>query len=84
MPRPYATDGTPTDDKIVHLHYFSGGSDWYIVERDSSDEQLQAFGLACLQGEYPEWGYISIQELIENGVELDLYFTPRPVSRLER
>ena len=28
------------------LHYFHRGGDWYIVERDSSDEQRQAFGAA--------------------------------------
>jgi len=41
--------------------------------------QHQAFGLASM-GDDPELGYISICELIELGVELDLYFTPVPIG----
>lgn len=80
MPGPYKSI-QPVQDAIVHLHYFRGEMDWYIVEKDSSREQLQAYGRADL-GYGPEWGYICIQELIENGVELDLYFTPCKVSEL--
>lgn len=62
---------------LFHLHYFFRGCDWYIQEKDiqSEDGQIQAFGLANL-GFGAELGYISIQELVENGVELDLHFTP--------
>ena len=42
-------------------------------------EQLQAFGLADL-GYGPEYGYISIEELLENGVELDFHYRPRTVA----
>lgn len=81
MPKPYETN-SQGKNAIIHLHYFSGGSDFYITERDSSDEQLQAFGLVCLNGErqYAEQGYISIQELIECGVELDLHWTPKTLQ----
>jgi hypothetical protein len=77
MPTPYET----TEQGIaapVSLHYFKGGSDWYIVEKDSSEEQLQAFGYACLNGDKinAEMGYINIEELIKCDVELDLYWTP--------
>ncbi len=64
------------------LHYFGRGGDWYIIERDSTDEQHQAFGIACLTGEYPEKGYISIAELLENSVELDLHWTPKTIGEL--
>lgn len=77
MPKPYET----TEQGIaapVSLHYFKGGSDWYIVEKDSSEEQLQAFGYACLNGDKinAEMGYINIEELIKYGVEFDLYWKP--------
>ncbi|PKN69066.1 MAG: hypothetical protein CVU54_12205 [Deltaproteobacteria bacterium HGW-Deltaproteobacteria-12] len=77
MPTPYET----TEQGIaapVSLHYFKGGSDWYIVEKDSSGEQLQAFGYACLNGDKinAEMGYINIEELIKCDVEFDLYWTP--------
>jgi hypothetical protein len=77
MPGPGETDSQ--DDPTISLHYFMGGSDWWILERDVTlDEQHQAFGLACLNGDVlnAELGYISIKELISFGVELDLYFEP--------
>jgi hypothetical protein len=77
MPKPYETTEQGIDAP-VSLHYFQGGSDWYIVEKDSSEEQLQAFGYACLNGDKinAEMGYINIEELIKCDVEFDLYWTP--------
>lgn len=83
MPKVYEQDGKG-DAAVAHLHYFNGNCDWYITERDFSDEQLQAFGLASLHGEYPEIGYISIAELIRHGVEIDLHFKPTPLGELKR
>jgi hypothetical protein len=96
MPKTYETDGSPGKD-LATLHYFKGGSDWWIIEKDAGspdDEvegiQAQAFGLACLNGdvENAELGYISIAELIKHGVELDLYYKPESIgtikARLER
>lgn len=77
------------DQAMVALHYFSGSSDWWIIERDigcEDDEipgiQMQAYGFACLNGwtDCAELGYINIQELIDNGVELDLYWQPKPLA----
>lgn len=92
-PKTYETDNIETKDKITHLHYFLGGVEAWIVERDIGDgtetpgegEQLQAFGKITLTGDKDdaEWGYISIQELIENGVELDLYFEPQNVRLIQ-
>ena len=80
MPTTYETDGQG-DQAVAHLHYFTPTCDWYITERDSEEEQLQAFGLACVWEE--EVGYISIQELIEAGAELDLYWTPKTLSQVK-
>lgn len=83
MPKTYEQDGKG-DDAVAHLHYFNGNMDWYITERDMEDEQLQAFGLASLGFDTPELGYISILELIENRVELDLHFTPTTIGELKK
>ena len=70
---------------LAHLHYFIGGCDWWIVEKDSDPDQagqVQAFGIADL-GMGAELGYISIPELLENGAELDLYYTePKTIGEL--
>lgn len=79
MPVTYDTDGQG-QRAIAQLHYFTCGCDWYITERDQVTEQLQAFGLANL-GYGGELGYISLVEILECGAELDLYWTPKPLSR---
>lgn len=60
MPKTYETDGQGKT-AVAHLHYFIGGCDWYITERDMEREQLQAFGLANL-GHGGELGYISLRK----------------------
>lgn len=78
MPVTYEQDGLG-DDAIVHLHYFAGGANWYITEKDmSGDGTLQAFGWAELFPGEGEFGYISIADLVRSPrVELDLHWTPR-------
>ena len=75
MPVTYAQNGKG-DQAVVHLHYFHHGSDWYITEKDMDGGVDQAFGFAILNGDTQnaELGYISIAELVESGVELDLHF----------
>lgn len=80
MPVTYQTDGQGMD-AIVHLHYFTGGADWYITERDCETEQLQAFGSVNL-GYGAELGYINIVELLACGAELDLHWTPKKLSEI--
>ena len=83
MPKVYEQDGKG-DDAIVYLHYFRGNMDWYITERDFElDEQIQAFGLADLGMGSPELGYISIEELTDAGVELDLHWTPKTLAEVK-
>lgn len=84
MPQTYQQDGIG-DRAIVSLHYFIGGADWYITERDSDpdgDGQIQAFGLADLFGDGGELGYISIPEITGAGGELDFYFAPRTLGEV--
>ncbi|AEJ01298.1 hypothetical protein Nit79A3_1466 [Nitrosomonas sp. Is79A3] len=81
MPKTYGQDGMG-DKAIAYLHYFKGAGDWHITEKDMEDEQLQAFGLANI-GYGGELGYISIQELIDAGVELDLYWTPKTIGEIK-
>lgn len=80
-PKTYETEDIKTNDKIAYLHYFTGGSDWYIIEKDSEPEQLQAFGYVILNGdlENAEFGYINIEE-VKKYAELDLYWTPTKIG----
>ncbi len=83
MPKTYEQDGMG-DKAVAYLHYFSGGCDWYITEKDMEDEQHQAFGWADL-GYGGELGYISLVELCRcPGVELDLHFTPTKLGTIKQ
>lgn len=86
MPVTYEQDGKG-DEAIVHLHYFLGQTDWWITEKDmTGDGRQQAFGFACLNGwtDCAELGYISIEDLIEVGAELDLYWTPKTLGEVRK
>ena len=71
---------------VARLHYFLGHIDAWIVELDKGatddtpeDYQRQAWGKVDL-GYGPEAGYISIPELLQAGMELDLHWIPRPIE----
>ncbi len=84
MAKSYEQDGKG-DEAVVYLHYFHGGSDWYITEKDQDGGVQQAFGYAVLNGDEQnaELGYISIEELTGLGVELDLHFDPRTLGQVK-
>ena len=78
IPKLYATDGIPPEDKKVYVKFFSNASRhrWYIVEFDGNDTM---FGYTEVGGS-GEWGYISLKELygLKNqfrmpAVERDIY-----------
>jgi len=88
LPKLYQTEKIHTEDKIIHLHFFLGGCDWYIAEYDGQDTM---FGFAILNGDTQnaEWGYISLNELQEisiNGIEVDrdLYWQPQKASKIDK
>ena len=62
IPPIYGQDGKGKN-AVVWMHYFAGGSDWYITELDKKENR--AFGYVILNGdvEMSELGYISIDEL---------------------
>ena len=37
LPRLYETEQVGLKDKLVQLHFFIGGSDWYAIEFDGQD-----------------------------------------------
>lgn len=90
IPRLYETEHIPLQDKIVHLHFFIGGSDWYVTEYDGND---LFFGFAILNNDMgnSEWGYVSFAELksisihgIEIDCELEPFWQPTPVSSIPK
>jgi hypothetical protein len=62
IPKLYETENVPLKDKLIHLHFFIGGCDWYVAEYDGED---LFWGYAILNNDFEmaEWGYVSFQEL---------------------
>jgi hypothetical protein len=82
MPTTYQTDGQGDAVKVI-LHYFHGGCDWHIIEKDVDGGTSQAFGLANL-GNGAELGCISIDELTQHHIELDFYWTPKTLGEIKQ
>lgn len=86
MPKTYDQENLG-EEAVVHLHYFTGGCDWWITEKDMDTDgegQVQAFGYADLgDPQNAELGYISIKELCEvRTMNVDLYWTPITLREL--
>ena len=62
IPKLYETEHIPLKDKLIYLHFFIAGCDWYIAEYDGND---LFWGFAILNNDHhnAEWGYISFNEL---------------------
>lgn len=62
IPRLYETESVSSQDKLIHLHFFFGGSDWFVAEFDGEDT---FWGFVILNGDSrnAEWGYFSFHEL---------------------
>ncbi|MFW9873890.1 MAG: DUF2958 domain-containing protein [Candidatus Thorarchaeota archaeon] len=89
IPRLYETENIPLKEKLIYLHFFMGGCDWYIAEYDGED---LFFGFAVLNSDYDnaEWGYISFKELKELKLEwlevdcvLEEYWEVRKASEID-
>jgi len=90
IPKLYETEHVPLNDKLIHLHFFIGGSDWFVCEYDGDD---LFWGYAILNNDFhmAEWGYFSLSELktislngIEIDCELEQYFPVRKASKISR
>lgn len=62
IPKLYETENVPLKNKLIWLHFFIGGSEWFICEYDGEDLM---FGFCILNNdlEMAEWGYVSFKEL---------------------
>jgi hypothetical protein len=90
IPNLYETEHISLKDKLVHLHFFIGGCDWFIAEFDGKD---LFWGFAVLNNdlEMAEWGYISFSELksiklngwLEVDCELEEYWKVRTAKEVE-
>lgn len=77
VPELYSTEEVPFEKKIIHQKYDIEriGFYWLIAELDQKENL--AYGYANLNNDsFAEWGYVSIDELVQNGAVLDRYWKP--------
>jgi hypothetical protein len=73
IPKLYETENIRPQDKLIHLHCFIGGCDWFVAEFDGGD-LFWGFAILNQDFEMAEWGYASFNELRSinvNGIEID-------------
>ena len=72
VPALYTSEHLDCKDKIIYLHFFIDGCDWYVAEFDGED---LFFGYVNLNDPFnAEWGYFSLKELDAinvKGIEID-------------
>jgi len=85
IPPLYSTEEVPLKEKIIHKHFFIGGSDWYACEHTDG----LFFGFVILNNDYEmaEWGYFSLEELDSVKVSFleidhDLHFEPMQAQQI--
>jgi len=87
LPALYGTEKVGLKNKVIQVHFFLGGCDWYGVEFDGED---LFWGYCILNNDFhnAEWGYFSLQELASIRkpfmVEKDRYWTVRKASEVEK
>lgn len=91
LPGLYETEQVPLEDKIIHLHFFIGGCDWYIAEFDGND---LFWGFAILNNDLQcaEWGYVAFSELkaikidgwLEVDCEIEDHWKVKKASEIEK
>ncbi len=90
LPNLYETEEVAARDKLIHMHFFLGGCDWYVAEYGQADRLF--FGYAILNEDLQnaEWGYMSFDELRDvrtpRGIEVDrdLHWRIRKASEVEK
>ncbi len=85
LPALYSQENT--DDPLVQVKFFYGGSTWGATEFDPKEDLF--FGWATHGNGGAELGYFSLAELESfrgrfGGIERDRYFEPIPLSQFKQ
>ena len=63
IPGLYSAEHVPLKEKMIYMHFFIGGCDWYGAEYDSKESIFFGFAILNNDLEMAEWGYFSLEEL---------------------
>lgn len=82
---------TGQSDGVAYIRYFGGPVTIHLTEKDRGETeagwqphepQIQASGLIEILPNYPEYGYVNLEEIMRGfpGLEMDLHFNPTLVD----
>ena len=88
IPGLYSSEHIPLKEKVIYMHFFIGGCDWYAAEYDPQDKLFFGFAILNDDLEMAEWGYFSLEELSDIKVKFlevdrDIHFTPTKAIDIE-
>ena len=90
LPRLYATENMAIGEKLIHMHFFLGGFDWYAAEYSPRERVFFGYAIFGNDLDNAEWGYFGLRELTDlrtpEGFEVDrdLYWNVRKASEIEK
>lgn len=92
IPKLYETENIPLQDKLICLHFFILGCDWYIAEYDGDDLFWGYYSILHGDTEIAEWGYFEYSHLkkakvrgwLEVNCETERTWKIRKASEVER
>jgi len=89
IPAFYLTEEVPLKEKMIHMHFFIGGCDWYAAEYSPEEELFFGFAILNSDLQNAEWGYFSLQELCDLKVKFlevdrDLHFRPCKAIQIDK
>lgn len=77
----YSTEEVPLKEKMIYMHFFIGGCDWYACEYSPGEKCFFGFVILNNDLEMAEWGYFALDELASLKVSFvevdrDLHWNP--------
>lgn len=86
MPAASGDKAPPLDaeGEIAQLHYRVGRYNWYLTRKGSENPVENAVVFVTAPGVRESIGFISVQEILASGGELDLSFKPQRLSKIPR
>ena len=81
---------TPLEDRVIHMHFFLDGHDWYLSEYDPQKRVF--FGYMVPKDDYrnARWDYFSIDHLDQiksktsSQVIRNTHWEPKPAIKIDR
>ena len=88
IPTLYLSEGVSLKEKMIYMHFFIGGCDWYATEYEPKEQLFFGFAILNNDLEMAEWGYFSLEELSSLKIQFvevdrDIHFTSTKAIDIE-